>query len=50
MGLFLESNGYKMSFEVTKGYDFLLGVAAGRVSESEVENWIATHLTERKEK
>jgi death-on-curing protein len=47
---FLESNGYKLSSEVRESYELLMGVAAGRVSEARVENWIARHLTELKEK
>jgi death-on-curing protein len=50
MESFLESNGCKASSSASETYEFLLGVAAGRVTESEVENWIARHLTELKEK
>ena len=49
MELFLESNGYEVSSRVEEVYGFLLGVAAGKVPESEVEEWIARHLAELKE-
>jgi death-on-curing family protein len=44
--LFLESNGYAMAEDATEAYRFLLAVASGRASESEVEVWVARHLTE----
>ena len=47
---FLESNGYKLSFDAGEGFDFLVGVAAGKSSENKIEDWIARHLTEPKEK
>jgi len=48
MEAFLESNGYKVSLDTTEGFEFLTGVASGNVSESEVEDWIARHLTDQK--
>ena len=50
MEVFLESNGYKVTLDTTEGFEFLVGVGAGRVSEGEVEDWIARHLTELREK
>jgi death-on-curing protein len=47
MEAFPESNSYRISLDTTEGFDFLIGVAAGKVSESEVEDWIARHLTHR---
>lgn len=47
---FLESNGHRITAKVAESYEFLIGVASGRVSEAEVEDWIARHLTELKEK
>ena len=47
--LFLAANGYKISPGAKEGYQFLLGVASGEISESEVENWVARHLTEKAE-
>ncbi len=47
---FLESNGYKLSFDAGEGFDFLAGIAAGKSSENKIEDWIARHLTELKEK
>jgi death-on-curing protein len=44
--LFLKSNGYELDAETGDAYRFLLDVASGRASESEVESWVATHLTE----
>ena len=44
--LFLKSNGYEVSPETKDAYQFLIGVASGKVSEDEVEGWIARHLTE----
>ncbi len=46
--LFLKSNGYEIASEAKDSYQFLIGVASGKVSESEVEGWIARHLTELK--
>lgn len=45
--LFLESNGFKISPITKDAYEFLLEVASGKTSESEVELWIATNLTEQ---
>lgn len=50
MEAFLESNGYKISPSVAESYEFPIGVASGRVPEAEVEDWIARHLTELREK
>ncbi len=44
--LFLTSNGCKITPGATEAYRFLLGVASGKVSENEVEDWIVRHLTE----
>ena len=46
---FLASNGYAVKLETREAYRFLLEVAAGKVSESEVENWVATHLSKSQE-
>jgi death-on-curing protein len=43
---FLASNGYDLSIETKESYRFLLDIASGKVSESEVEKWIARHLSE----
>ena len=48
--LFLRSNGLSLSSEVGESYRFLLKIASGRVSETEVESWIAIHLSELQEK
>lgn len=48
--VFLESNGYTVSLDAAEGLEFLVGIAAGKVSETEVEGWTARHLTERREK
>ena len=50
MEAFIESNGYKVLVDTVEGFEFLVGVAAGRISESEVEDWIARHLTQRRGK
>lgn len=50
MEVFLESNGYTVSLDAAEGLEFLVGIAAGKVSETEVEGWTARHLTERREK
>lgn len=39
------SNGYTINLETREAYRFLLKVATGKVSEAEVEKWVATHLT-----
>jgi hypothetical protein len=43
-GAFLEANGYEVSARANEAYEFLIGIASGRVSESEVERWIARHF------
>ena len=50
MEAFLESNGYKVPLDSTEGFEFLVGVASGKIPEGRVEDWIARHLTEQKEK
>jgi len=50
MEVFLDSNGYRVPVDAGEGFEFLIGVAAGRISESEVEDWIGRHLTELKRK
>ena len=47
-GAFLDANGYALSSRSADAYDFLLGIALGKVSEGEVEQWVATHLTEQR--
>lgn len=47
---FLESNGCKLSIDPGSGFDFLVGVATGKSSENKIEEWIARHLTDLKEK
>ena len=42
---FLEANGYELVSESKDAYEFLLGVASGRVSETGVEGWVARHLS-----
>ena len=46
VGAFLEANGYELVPESNEAYEFLLGVASGRVSETEVEGWVVRHLSE----
>ena len=48
--LFLRSNGFSLSAEVRESYRFLLEIASGKLSETEVESWVASHLSESKEK
>ena len=43
---FLEANGYELISKSKDAYGFLLGVASGRVSETDAEGWVARHLTE----
>jgi death on curing protein len=38
--LFLKRNGYRLNADADDDYEFLLGVASGKVSEIEVENWV----------
>jgi death-on-curing protein len=45
-GALLEANGYEVPPGQKMAYEFLISIASGRVSESEVERWIARHLTE----
>jgi len=40
VGAFLEANGYELVSGSNDAYQFLLGVASGRVSETEVERWV----------
>jgi len=47
--LFLRSNGYSLSAEVKESYKFLVQIASGKVSETDVESWVATHLSESKD-
>lgn len=41
-------NGYRIDPEAKDAYEFLLRVASGGASESEVEDRVATNLTESK--
>ena len=45
-GGFLEANGYELDTQAKEAYEFLLGIASGKISEIEVEKWVARHLTE----
>ncbi len=45
-GLFLEANGYALVPRAKEAYEFLLGVASGKVPEIGVERWVARHLSE----
>jgi prophage maintenance system killer protein len=45
---FLAFNGYRIDSEAKEAYELLLRVTAGGASESEVEDWVATNLTESK--
>ena len=47
---FLEANGFELTAKPNDAYEFLLGVASGKVSEGEAEGWIASHLAEAKKK
>jgi death on curing protein len=49
-GAFLEANGYELSPRAKEAYEFLIGIASGKVSEVEVERWVARHLTEHEGK
>lgn len=42
---FLTFNGYRIDAEEEGAYEFLLRVASGGASESEVEDWVARNLT-----
>ncbi len=46
--LFLKANGFGLKVDVKETYSFLLRLASGDASESEAEEWLATHLTESK--
>ena len=48
--LFLRSNGFSLSAEVIESYRILLEIASGKMSETEVESWVASHLSEPTEK
>ena len=45
---FLAFNGYRIDPEAKAAYKFLLSVASGDASVSEVEDWVARNLTESK--
>jgi len=49
-GSFLQANGFELVSQPKEAYEFLLGVASGKVSEDEVEHWITSHLTKPKGK
>ncbi len=44
--LFLQSNGYDVVASSEDEYQFLLDVASGRSSATDVERWIAMNLAE----
>ncbi len=44
--LFLQANGYNIDASPKREYDFLLDVASGKASATDVERWIATNLAE----
>jgi death-on-curing family protein len=44
--LFLQMNGYSIDASPKREYDFLLDVASGKASATDVERWIATNLEE----
>lgn len=48
-GSFLEVNGLKLVSPPREAYEFLLRIASGKVSEIEVEEWVASHLSELRE-
>lgn len=50
MEAFLESDGYKVPLDPCEGFELLVRVASGKIPEGHVEDWIARHLTEQKEK
>ena len=41
---FLEANGYELIIEAKEAFEFLLGVASGRLAETDVEIWVERHL------
>ncbi len=45
---FLQANGYELTPDAKDAYQFLLGIASGKVPEIDVEGWVARHLTELK--
>ncbi len=45
---FLEANGYELVPQAKEAYEFLLGIGSGKISEIDVERWVARHLTELK--
>jgi len=47
--LFLRANGFELSVKNTEAYDFLLDVASGSKSETDVEVWLVRHLSEKRE-
>ena len=47
--VFLRINGYDLVTETEKAYLFLLRIAQGKASVKDVEKWIASHLTEKRE-
>jgi death on curing protein len=44
---FLEMNGYTLRAKTDKVYGLLSDVGAGKVSEEQVEDWIATNLAKK---
>jgi death-on-curing protein len=44
--LFLRLNGYEIHANPGEAYQFLLDVASGKVSASDVDRWVAMNLTE----
>lgn len=48
--LFLRLNGYEINVNPGEAYQFLLDVASGKVSASDVDRWVAMNLTELSEK
>ncbi len=46
--LFLRLNGFEISSNSAAAYEFLLDVASGKTSVSDVDSWIAMNLTEIK--
>ena len=43
---FLQANGYELNVEANDAYQLLLDIAAGKISEIDVEDWVASHLSE----
>jgi len=48
--LFLRANGFELSAETKVSYRFLLDIASGKVSETDVEAWVGSHLSDLEEK